>query len=76
MVKGLVLPDPIDDIKDEENDMNGSEAYEIWLTSYYGSVQDAYNKGVKTWENLVDKTREAWEIVARYKTEGLKGLVK
>ena len=56
--------------------MNGPQAYEIWLASYYGTVQDAYNKGVKTWENLADKTREAWEIVARYKTLEVSPLVK
>jgi len=56
--------------------MNGLEAYEIWLTSYYGSPEEAYYKGVKTWSNLAEKTREAWEIVAAYRTLELKGSVK
>lgn len=43
--------------------MTGQEAYEAWLSSFYGSVGDAYAKGVKPWMALPEKTQQAWEDV-------------
>ena len=37
--------------------------YEVWLTSLYGSADGAYMKGVKPWEQLPEKTQDAWSAV-------------
>lgn len=42
------------------------QAYEAWLVSFYGSVQQAYDRGVVPWEKLADKTKNAWRDTVAY----------
>lgn len=41
-------------------------AYEVWLASLYGSAAIAYAKGVKTWDQLPEKTQLAWSAAVVY----------
>lgn len=42
------------------------QAYHTWLASLYGSANEAFTKGVKTWENLPEKARTAWEATVDF----------
>jgi uncharacterized protein HemY len=42
------------------------QAYHTWIASLYGSTDEAFLKGVKTWEQLPDKAQTAWEVTVDF----------
>lgn len=42
------------------------QAYHTWIASLYGSIDEAFTKGVKTWEMLPDKAQTAWETTVTF----------
>lgn len=42
------------------------QAYHAWLSGLYGSAEEAFLHGVKTWENLPDKARAAWQLTVDF----------